>query len=208
MGPDLSASAPFWEKAYSSDDDAVETFGPPNPELVDLLGELPAGGSVLDVGCGEGRLSLFFARKGFHVVALDKSENGIRKLRRIVEREQLPINAFVQDLRTFKPDGVFDLAVADGVLHLVEKPHADRLIRDIQGVTKSGGWNLIKIFTTRIPPPVELAPFHIGLREEGELAALYGGWELRLNQSFILEDEHPGGIHHRHPIDKILARKP
>ncbi len=208
MKSNTAPSAPFWEKAYSSDDDAVETFGPPNPELVDLLPELPSEAKVLDVGCGEGRLSLFFARKGFHVVAFDKSEHGIQKLKRIADQEKLQINAFVQDLRSYKPEEEYDLVVADGVLHLVEKPNADRIIRDIQHVTKRGGWNLIKIFTTRIPPPVELAPFHIGLREEGELAAMYEGWKFRLRQSFILEDEHPGGIHHRHPIDKILAQKP
>jgi tellurite methyltransferase len=208
MPVDHHGQRPFWESAYASEDDEVETFGPPNPELVDLLIDLPVGGRVLDAGCGEGRLALFFARHGFDVVAFDASVHGIAKLNRLASKENLPVRAFVQDLREYQPHETFDLVVADGVLHLVEKPHADRMIREWQAATKPGGWNLIKWFTTRVAPPPDLVPFHIGLREEGELAAFYEGWDFRLNQSFLLHDEHPGGIRHCHPINKILARKP
>ena len=64
------------------------------------------------------------------------------------------------------------------------------------------------LFTTKVAPPPELARFHIGLWEEEELFDRHEGWEFLIRSSFILEDEHPDGSRHRHPINKILARKP
>lgn len=199
--------APFWEAAYASDSD-IDTFGEANPELVQLADELPVGARVLDLGCGEGRLTLYMARRGFRVTAVDISVAGIAKLKRVAEREGLEVSAQAADLRDWPVTGEFDLVISDGVLHLVEREHADRILAQLQAATVPGGWHLIKIFTTRIPPPPELAPFHIGLREPEQIFELYSGWEFRIRDSYIYEDDHPGGIHHRHPADKLLARKP
>ncbi len=41
----------------------------------DFLPLMPPGGSILDLGCGSGRDSLFFKNQGYEVVALDASRN-------------------------------------------------------------------------------------------------------------------------------------
>jgi hypothetical protein len=50
--------------------------------------------------------------------------------------------------------------------------------------------------------------FMIGLFREGELFELYKGWRTVLRQSYVLEDEHPGSMKHRHPVNKLVAQKP
>ena len=39
---------------------------------------------LLDVGCGEGKDAIFFARNGYHVSAIDAAEVGIAKAREIL----------------------------------------------------------------------------------------------------------------------------
>jgi hypothetical protein len=48
----------------------------------------------------------------------------------------------------------------------------------------------------------------IAFWEETELFDRYSDWEFLIKESSILDDEHPDGSKHRHPINKILARKP
>ncbi|MCP4796126.1 MAG: methyltransferase domain-containing protein [Phycisphaeraceae bacterium] len=201
------SSAPFWEGLYANRD-AVDTFGPPNPEILELVPTLPPGAKVLDLGCGEGRLALPLAEAGFQVVGVDVSEAGIAKLTRIARDRGLEIEASVEDLNAYEIPGEFDLMISDGVFHNIHREHAERLIASMIARTRPGGYNLVKLFTTKVPPPPELAKFHIGLWEEEELFDRYEGWEFLIRSSFILEDEHPDGSRHRHPINKILARKP
>ncbi|MGE3527778.1 MAG: hypothetical protein AB7I33_17810, partial [Gemmatimonadales bacterium] len=74
--------------------------------------------------------------------------------------------------------------------------------------TNPGGWNVHAVFTDRLPQPADLAPIVHRPFREGELAQLYRSWDIELLHSSILEDEHPGGLRHRHAIDKIVARRP
>jgi hypothetical protein len=47
----------------------------------------------------------------------------------------------------------------------------------------------------------------VGLFREGELFEFYADWDVLLKRSYILEDEHPGNVSHRHPINQVVARK-
>lgn len=66
---------------------------------------------------------------------------------------------------------------------------------------------MIAVFTDEIQPPAEMVELTLGLFREGELFERYEGWDTILKKSYIREDHHPGGSHHRHPINKIVARK-
>jgi tellurite methyltransferase len=69
---------PFWEETYKIK--YFNTLGTPSQELIDLIPNLPQGGSVLDVGCGDGRNCVFMAEQGFNVDAFDISKNAISKI--------------------------------------------------------------------------------------------------------------------------------
>lgn len=64
------------------------------------------------------------------------------------------------------------------------------------------------VFTERLPPPPDLAPYMRGLFREEELLGCYDGWVVDRWQAYTLDDDHPGGVHHRHPVNKIVAQKP
>ena len=85
--------------------------------MVRGLGEI-RGKKVLDFGCGMGEESMYLAKLGAHVTAIDISEVGIDLTRKRSEFNKLPVRALVTDcLHSGLPGGTFDAVHCLGVLH-------------------------------------------------------------------------------------------
>ncbi|MGV1050400.1 MAG: class I SAM-dependent methyltransferase [Solirubrobacterales bacterium] len=69
-----------------------------------------AGGSVLDLGCGTGRVALHLARRGHSVVGLDVAPELVATLR--ARGEGLPLEAVVADARDFELEREFAIVLA------------------------------------------------------------------------------------------------
>lgn len=69
----------FWEKTYN--DINISTFGTkPNKEIEAMWENFNKDWSILDVGCGEEKNTLFLAEKGFkNVNATDISQAAINR---------------------------------------------------------------------------------------------------------------------------------
>ncbi len=77
----------------------------------------------------------------------------------------------------------------------------------MQEATRPGGYNVIGIFTDRLPATPDNAPFTHSLFAVGELPDKYRGWELVHHQESTFTDTHPGGIRHEHAYERIIARR-
>jgi len=79
---------PFWEIGYH--DKTAFTFakGPTN-DIADFYRNLKPNSDILDVGCGEGRNSVFLTEQGHKVDAFDLSESGIEKAKSIAASKGL-----------------------------------------------------------------------------------------------------------------------
>ena len=69
----------------------------PNPFLKKYIHLLPRG-KALDIAAGEGRNAVFLAQNGFEVDAVDISEKGLKKARRLAQEKGVRINTFLVDL--------------------------------------------------------------------------------------------------------------
>lgn len=121
--------------------------------LWDALG-LRQGDRLLDVGCGPGRHSLAFARRGVEVVGVDLSEEFVSLARQAAEEEGLPCRFEVGDARRLAFDGEFDAAVSlcQGGFGLPDPPgaaiHDDLAVVDgIVGSLRPGGRLALSAFS-------------------------------------------------------------
>jgi 2-polyprenyl-3-methyl-5-hydroxy-6-metoxy-1,4-benzoquinol methylase len=72
-----------------------------NPFLRRQITLLPKG-KALDIATGEGRNAVFLAQKGFDVTAVDISEMGLKKARRLAREKGVRIRTFLADLDNFQ----------------------------------------------------------------------------------------------------------
>jgi tellurite methyltransferase len=197
---------PFWERAYRSG--APDPFGPPSAEVLELLTLLAPGSRVLDLGCGAGRNALPLAIAGMEVTAVDASPAACRRLGSLAEAARIDVQIVVQDVTRFAFLGSYDVVIAHGLLHLLERRARDAVIERMREHTSFGGANVVTVFTDRIAPPADLAPFMPGCFAEGELFRAYADWDISLQRAYTLHDQHEGGVMHDHPVNKLVARRP
>ena len=198
---------PFWEESYKNDH--VSTFGTePNQSIKEYEHLFKKTWNILEIGCGEGKNPIYLASQGFlNINAFDLSKNGIAKLSRIASKNNLLINAWVQDLRDFLFEKKYDLIISFGTLHFVEKHDWKSLLSRAKENTTLGGIHIIKIFTNSVPASPDIAPFALGLADDEELKNLYADWEIIEFKSYSFEDEHPGVPKHIHAANKIVAQR-
>ena len=177
----------------------------------EVLNAMPClhGGSALDLGCGNGRNSLYLAANGFDVTAWDRNTQSVENVMRIAAQEGLDnLHAGVADLNAFHPQGHYDFVLSTVVMMFLEPATIGGLIRDMQKVTKPGGYNLIvaAMDTDDFPCTVGF-PFAF---RAGELRDYYTGWTL------TKYNEDPGELHRTDASGNriklrfatLLARKP
>ena len=197
---------PFGNRTYEDND--VTTFSKGQPvDIREFQPCFPQNAALLDVGCGEGRNSVFMAGLGHQVDAFDISAAGVEKAVRIACSLSLSVNFFCCDLGEFIFEKKYDIILSHGVLHLPPKQVRDRFIAKMQKHTKPGGYNVIGVFTDRLPARPDNAPFTHSLFAVGELPLKYKDWEIVRHQEGTFMDTHPGGIHHEHAYERIIARR-
>ena len=106
--------------------------------------QVPAGGKILDLGCGTGVLANALAEAGFTVQGCDISEGMIAQAKR-VEKEGLTFQHLAPEwTRLPWPDGTFDGVVASSVLEYV--PDLGLVFDEVARVLVAGG-----SFTASVP---------------------------------------------------------
>lgn len=98
------------------------------------------GARALDLGCGVGRHSLFLARQGFDVTAMDGSPAGLDYARAQAAEAGLEIT-FAEGFMTDLPfaDAAFDYILSWNVIYHGDGPVVRRAIDEIRRVLRPGG---------------------------------------------------------------------
>ncbi|WP_369145651.1 class I SAM-dependent methyltransferase [Streptomyces sp. R44] len=113
--------AAWWDGFYADRDKPVPFFvAKPDENLVSYVeqGLLPAGGRVLDLGCGPGRNALYLASAGFDVTAVDLSPTAVAWAEeRAGDTGAEGVRFVCGDAFTAALDGPYDLVYDSGCFH-------------------------------------------------------------------------------------------
>ena len=160
-------------------------------------------GSVLDLGCGLGNLSLEAARRGCSVIAVDASPTAVERLRAAALREQLTLTALQADLAGFRIERDYDTIVAIGLLMFFRKERALALLRQIVEHVRAGGCAIVNVLTEGTSYLDMFASGEYYLFGTKELERAFAGWVVLAarHDSFAA----PGGT--RKEFATLIARK-
>jgi tellurite methyltransferase len=163
---------------------------------------------LLEIGCGEGRNAVFFARNGYEVHAFDLSEKGVEKTKRFADQAQVVVHVFRADLNIFRLTQTYDILFSTGTLHSSHPSIREELFDNYKAFTAEGGLNVFSVFVRKpfIGPAPDADP-NSHLWRSGELFTIYHDWQIEWCVEEIFDDS-SGGIPHKHAVNRLIARKP
>lgn len=165
-----SAVRKAYDKIYASSSKPV--FGKGADNLLGHALRYKKSGSALDVGCGDGRCSIFLAKKGFRVLGIDISTEAIKKAHIYSDAAKITARFINGNFLSCKITGKFDLITMYMVLHHLKSRDKISALRKIIEHTNSDGINFIAFRTD------------VSRRFESKIGSIYRnyGWKV-LEQS-------------------------
>lgn len=176
-------------------------------QIVEILEERQGGKRLLDIGSGEGRDAIYFAKHGFKVDALELSTPGTEKIKQYSKTAGCTVNIVHANMIGYELTDLYDVIYSIGSLQFLplelRQSHFDKYKRH----TKVGGLNAHLIFVEK--PFIHTAPdwdkdefFYLS----GDLARYYYDWEI-LHCGEQIIDCNSAGIPHQHAVNYIIAKK-
>lgn len=119
----MKESVEFWDNVWSDFTPfSVESnnFGKEFEQFFELIGNVK-GKDILDLGCGNGELSVFYAKNGAHVTAIDSANVSIQNVKTLAEFNKVYVEAFSFDaMKLADLNKTFDLVTGKFILHHIE----------------------------------------------------------------------------------------
>jgi len=170
-----------------------------------LAALLPPGARVLDLGCGEGRDSVFFAERGAAVTGVDVAADGLDKARRLARRRGVRVRWIEGGMTEVPPDGRFDLIFSCGTLHYVARAERGALFRRLAAMTRPGGHQAHVVFTDRLvhEEKGEIVDYFTA----GELREAFVEWQVLRNGERVISCAQDGSVH-GHSVEELVAARP
>jgi ubiquinone/menaquinone biosynthesis C-methylase UbiE len=110
-----------------------------NRYCIERMGDL-RGKRLLDLGCGAGETSVYFATQGANVTAVDISEGMINVVKKLADRYNVRVDARAMLAEDIKfDDNTFDIVFGNGVLHHTYRPAT---YEEVHRVLKPGGMGI------------------------------------------------------------------
>ena len=134
----------FWNTKFSREG---YLYGKkPNSFLVSCSSNFKKAQRFLCLGEGEGRNAIYFASRGYEVVALDASDVGLKKLEELAEEAEVYVKTRCVDLNEWEPSTKYGSVVAS-FLHMY-KDDREALFSKIDSCLKEDGFFVGEFFST------------------------------------------------------------
>jgi tellurite methyltransferase len=163
---------------------------------------------LIDLGCGEGRDIVYFARQGFEVTGLDLSPVGLEKAERYAEEAGVQIETIHADVAEYELGATYDVIFSTGTLHFIPPDARQARFEQYKARTSPGGIHVITVLVDKpfLPPAPDADPGEKRLFKSGELLSYYWDWEIVYFVEEIF-DCNSSGIPHKHCANRTIARR-
>lgn len=141
LSSDYDRDTEYWNDYYKKDKAPIE----PSLFAKTILSEMQKGKTVLELGCGNGRDSLYFYRNGLNVTAVDASDCTISQLKQQYDEDNI---CFICDDFVCSPaifSGQFDYCYSRFSLHAINEEQEIEVIKNVFNVLKSKGKFFIEV---------------------------------------------------------------
>ena len=151
---------------------------------------------VLEVGCGKGLMSSFFAKRGIKTKGIDK-ENFLEN-----QSENFEFVLGNIALEDFGKDN--DLVIASLITHFFNKEKISRLFEKIKKATSYGGYNFLICMSNKDGMKKEEKFFPT----KDEILSFYEGWKVEKELQDETEiEKHAGLLPHKHNLIFLILKK-
>jgi len=196
-----------YDRLYSSE--AMYWGTKPSATCYEILKRMPPDRALrlLDIGCGEGRNAILFARNGYLVDAFDISQEEVKKTAALARSIGLQIHAFKASVTDHRLTEAYDILFSTAVFQCVPPAMRPELFEHFKRFTKAGGLNVFSVFVRKpflAPAPDRDANTHPW--RSGELLSYYHDWRIEWCAEEIF-DCTSSGVPHQHAMSRIVARK-
>jgi tellurite methyltransferase len=179
------------------------------PRVLEAL--TPSAGfhpKLIDIGCGEGRDIVYFARHGFAVVGLDLSAVGLEKAQQYAAEAGVEIETVHADITDYELEGLYDIVFSTGTLQFLPVETRQQCVENYKSHTSPKGVHVIGVLVDKpfLPQAPDADPGEKRLFTSGELLSYYWDWEIVYFAEEIF-DCNSGGVPHKHCINRMIARR-
>lgn len=153
-------------------------IGRPQPPFLEIADQVT--GPLLDVGCGTGNTSLYFAARGQQVTGVDFVAEAIDRGKAKAAERGLSIEFLVKDARTLAQwDRRFASVIDSGLYHIYSSEVRQPYVQGLAHVLQPGGRVFLLAFSDEEPA----APGG-GISLEDLSADFANGWEIESVQTY------------------------
>ncbi len=183
------AQAKDFQKKFGAIVDVNYGPGAPNERRLKLLGNIK-GKEILEIGCGGGQCTVYFAKKGAKVTGVDLSEEQLKFAKKLADKHKVDIKFIqgsFQNLSKFKSNSK-DIVFSAYALQY--SPDLLEVFKQVKRILKKNGlfvfsfdhpiWKMINYKTLK----VEKSYFKIGRYEEKFSSGTFVGYSHTIEDTY------------------------
>lgn len=130
----------YWNKLHTEGTKAGRDLRNPTEFAIEVQSILPTKSKILELGCGVGNDSYFFAQKGHTVFATDYSEIAIEKNKSNFHQENLEFEVLDMSKSIPFPENSFDVIYARLSLHYFTDEITGNILKELHRILKPYGF--------------------------------------------------------------------